>query len=392
MRSTRSFLLVVSAILVACLLGGGLAVKVGAGESSFHQVVVFSEVLSLVLENYVDPVEADRLLTAAYEGMLGGLDAHGAYLTAEEVREWKAGNDGALAHPGFAVLKAGRSLQVVSVDEGSPAAEAGIEIGDQIRSIDGRPIRDLSLDQSWRLLQGKVGSTVVLDVLHPSDGFRREEIEAGRVLPAARPYELNVLRGVGILRVRDLARFPADDVAEELGDVWSRGITTLLVDIRNLADSSPRRAGEAAGLFASGPLMHLRDRSGEVVESVNGTREATAWDGEIAVLVNGATAGSAEAFASVIRSRRDAVVLGESTYGLGSEARLFELENGSGLLISSALWETESGDQWNSDGITPDNVIRGQGDDLAAMSVDQLEEALNFLEGGKPSPEQEPES
>ena len=147
MRSTRSFLLVVSAILVACLLGGGLAVKVGAGESSFHQVVVFSEVLSLVLENYVDPVEADRLLTAAYEGMLGGLDAHGAYLTAEEVREWKAGNDGALAHPGFAVLKAGRSLQVVSVDEGSPAAEAGIEIGDQIRSIDGRPIRDIRLPE-----------------------------------------------------------------------------------------------------------------------------------------------------------------------------------------------------------------------------------------------------
>jgi len=392
MRSTRSFLLVVSAALVACLLGGGLAVKVGAGESSFHQVVVFSEVLSLVLENYVDPVEAERLLTAAYEGMLGGLDAHGAYLTPEEVREWKAGAAGGLAHPGLVALKAGRSLHVVSVEEGSPAAEGGIVVGDQIRSIDGRPIGDLALDQSWRLLQGAVGTTVSLDVLHPSDGFKREEIEVGRVLPAARPFDLSVHRGVGVLRVHDLSRFPADDVAEELGDVRSRGITMLLLDVRNLADSSPREAGEAAALFAHGPLMHLRDRSGKVVESVNGSRVGTAWDGEIAVLVNGATAGGAEALASVVRSRRDAVVLGESTYGLGSEARLFELENGSGLLISSALWETDSGDRWNSDGITPDNVIRGEGDDHAAASLDQLEEALNFLEGGEPSPEQEPES
>ena len=66
MKPNRSVPLVVSASLVLFLLGGGLAVKVGAEDNSFHQVVVFSEVLSLALDNYVDPLEVEGLLEAAY--------------------------------------------------------------------------------------------------------------------------------------------------------------------------------------------------------------------------------------------------------------------------------------------------------------------------------------
>ena len=86
MKPTRTILLLLSLAVVVFLLGGGLAVKVGAGENSYRQVVVFSEILSLVMDNYVDPVDAQELLDGAYEGMLGGLDAHGAYLKPDEVQ------------------------------------------------------------------------------------------------------------------------------------------------------------------------------------------------------------------------------------------------------------------------------------------------------------------
>ena len=157
MKPTRTIPLLLSVSLVLFLLGGGLAVKVGAEENSYHQVVIFSEVLSLVLDNYVDPVEAEKLLNGAYEGMLGGLDAHGAYLTPEELVEWKAYKGAGLADPGISVLQAGRSLQVVAVRPGSSAAEAGVEPGDQIRKVDGRAVREMSLDQSWRLIRGAEG-------------------------------------------------------------------------------------------------------------------------------------------------------------------------------------------------------------------------------------------
>ena len=70
MRSSRPILLTVSLGLVLFLIVGGLAVKVGAGDNSFRQVVLFSEILSLVLDNYVDPVEAQKLLNSAYEAAL----------------------------------------------------------------------------------------------------------------------------------------------------------------------------------------------------------------------------------------------------------------------------------------------------------------------------------
>jgi carboxyl-terminal processing protease len=381
MKPTRSIALLISVALVLFLIGGGLAVEVGAEENSFHQVVIFSEVLSLVLDNYVDPLEAERLLQGAYEGMLAGLDARGAYLTPEELAAWKnAGDEGDLYDPGLSVLRAGHALQVVAVDPGSPAEEAGLKVGDQIRNIDGRPIRGLSLDQAWRLIRGARGSAVRLDVLHSSEGFRREEMELARAPRTSRPFDLRVERGIAVLRILDPRRIVPGPLAEELDDVHSRGVGSLLVDLRNVADTDPRGVGPAAGLFSAGPLLHLKDRTGKLLESVESEGAGAAWQGTIAVLVNGATAGSAEAFASVVQSELGGKIVGEATYGLGAEAKLYEMGDGSGLLISAAQWETAGGGSWNGKGVEPDEVIRGRGADYEARQDDQLEQALEFLQ------------
>jgi carboxyl-terminal processing protease len=381
MKPNRSVPLLVSTLLVLFLLVGGLAVKVGAEDNSFHQVVVFSEVLSLVLDNYVDPLEAERLLRSAYEGMLAGLDPHGAYLTPEELAEWKAFDASGLADPGLSVLRAGRSLQVVSVVEGSSAEAAGIEMGDQIRAVDGRPVRDLSIDQSWRMILGAPGSTVKLDLLRSSDGFKREEVELERSRRKARPFTLEVEeRGIAVLRLHDLARVDPESLAEELGDVRSRGVDRLLIDLRNVADIDPRAVAATAGLFSSGSLLVLKDREGEVLESVESEGAGNAWGGSIAVLVNGATAGSAEALAGLIQEDLGGTVLGEATYGLGAEAKLYEMEGGVGLVVSAASWETAKGASWNGEGIAPDEEIRGRGTDFEGRLSDQYEQALEFLD------------
>lgn len=381
MRSGRSILLLVSVTLVALLLGGGLAVKVGASESSYNQVVTFSEILSLVMDNYVDPVDPERLLAGAYEGMLGGLDPNGAFLTPAEVAEWNGPDSAAVAGPGLNVLKAGRALQVVAVDEGSPAAEAGVKVGDHIRTVDGRSVRDLSLSQAWRLLQGKKDSTVALELVHPADGFKHGSVELVREPRRVAPYHLEVQREIAVLRLFDMQRLQAADLAAELDDVHSRGIETLLLDLRNLADLRPRDVAATAGLFKSGALLQLRDRTGRLVETLEAPANAKpGWEGTIAILVNGATAGSGEALASVLQAERGGLVLGETTYGLGAEAKLYELENGSGLLVSSAQWETASGRHWNGDGVQPDELVHGEGSDYSAISADQLKRVLDLLE------------
>jgi carboxyl-terminal processing protease len=381
MRTNRFLLLIVSGLVVAFLLGGGLVVRVGAAESSYRQAVLFAEVLSLVLENYVDPVEAEKLLEGAYEGMLAGLDPNGAYLTPDEVAQWKRTPPEGLVGPGISVLKVGRILQVVAVDDGSSASEAGIELGDQIRRIGERATREVSLEQARRLLQGEAGTTVRLDLLHPADGFRREDgVELVRRARRGRAHQLDVKRGIAVLRLLELRGIDIDDLADELGDVVSRGVEQIVIDLRFLADGGPHDAAAVAALFTTDGTLRLRDPSGRLVDSVRVRSERPRWPGSVSVLVNAATAGGGEALALLLRLGSEATVFGEATYGLGAEAQLYELENGAGLLVSSALWETEGGESWNVEGLEPDQEVKGEGDAHAEISENQLSRVLELVE------------
>ena len=382
MKISRSLLLIASGLIMALLLGGGLVVKVGAAENSYRQAVLFAEILSQVLDNYVDPVEADALLAGAYDGMLSSLDPNGAFLSPEEVAVWKSqkAQEGETAGPGITVLKGHRSLQVVAVDEGSPAAESELSVGDQIRSVDGTPVRDLSLMQARRMIEGPAGSNVRLEVLHPADGFRREDLELERSPLRPRTYDLAVQHGTAVLKIHDLRTLPMGELADELADVRSRPVETLLFDLRNLASGDPRDAARISVMFAEEPRLELRDRSGRLVESVTPDKSIDGWTGRLAVLVNGATAEGAEALAMLLGERTDVAIYGQATFGLGAEPNLFELHNGAGLLLSSALWETGTGESWHETGVKPDEEVVGEGRDYAATFADQLERVLEMLE------------
>lgn len=380
MKRSHLPLLIVSGLLVLLLLGGGL-VQVGAAEGSYRQAVLFAEVLSLVMENYVDPLEADRLLAGAYEGMLSGLDPNGAYLSPEEVREWKeAAQTARRAGPGFSVLKSGASLQVVDVQAGSPAAEAGIAVGDQISTVDGRPVRDLSLAQSRNLLSGAPGSTKVIQLLHPEDGFRRERFELILAESRGRAFAVDDAGPVPVLRIMDLERVDVDALVEALNELDSQGATNLLIDLRNLASGTPRDVVNIAAAFSGQAKLQLRDRSGRLLEAVGGQRQATSWQGRTDALVNGATAGGAEALAFLLRRDGATAIFGETTFGLGAEPQLYELEDGAALLVSAALWVDEDGKSWNESGIDPDQEVRGEGDDYAMVRQDQLKRVIALIQ------------
>jgi len=375
MSKGRLVLIVASCLVLVLLAGGGLALRVGAADGSYRDVVLFSEVLSLITDNYVDAVDSDGLLEGAYDGMLGSLDPNGAFLTPEEVLEWKRPGAGS-ADPGIVGVKVHGSLSVVYVAADSPAADAGLVAGDQIRQIGERPVRSLSQDQARRMLRGEPGSSVKIEVLHPMDDFNREELDLQRVPRAYAPFDLEVVDGVAVLHLRDLVRLDIDALAEEIDDVRSRGIERLLVDLRVSSEGTPRDAARVVEMFSTGPLFRLTDRSGRAVETIEATRTEPVWSGKVGVLVNAVTAGGAEAAALALRTTQGAVVYGDTTYGLGAEPQLFELPDGSGLVFPTGIWETASGDRWNGTGIEPDLVLRIDGDEPGEIEEERLRQAL----------------
>jgi carboxyl-terminal processing protease len=375
MRRSRIILLSGSLAVVFVVLGSGAALRAGAGDETFRQMYLFSEVLSYAVDNYVDPVDTEKLMRGAHEGLMGGLDAHGAYLTQDDVEAWKRGSASTeTADPGISVLKSGPVIQIVAVAVGSPAEAAGIAAGDQIRKIDDHSVRSLSLDQSQRFLKGAPGSNVSIDLFRVKD-LKREVVSVARALRTDAPYALDMSGSVAILKVRDLDRLPTEALVTELGAIKDRGADRLLIDLRDAASTTTRRITGFAELFATGPFLRLADRNGRAIETMAATRTKPVWNGPVAVLVNGATAGAGEGLAMILRDRRKASIYGEPTYGLGTEPKLIELPEGGGLLVPGYVWETVAGKRWNADGLTPDKLVksdgrRGEGDD------DQLKKTL----------------
>ena len=386
MSWSRRALLLCSGLLVCFIVGGGLVVQVGASDNTAKQAVLFAEILDLVLDNYVDPTDATELLDGAYEAMVNGIDPNGAYLTPDEVAEWKrmAKADGQ-AGPGLTVLKIGRTLQIVGVSEGSSAAEAGIEVGNQVRMIDGKDVQELSLDQARSLLSGRSKSRVEVEVVRPLDDFARDTHELIRVKEPGPAFESRVEGEIGVVSLHHLD-FPASMLGERLSQLRQRGIEHLLLDLRNLADGDARLALPVAALFLDDGALTLRSRAGEVLEQVKADGKRV-WSGELSLLTNGATAEAGEALAVLLTDGDNVSIYGEVTFGLGAEPELFPLDNGGALVVSTQRWESAGGTAWHGEGLEPDERVRGRGETYAEVSSDQLQKVLDLLSGVVPEEE-----
>jgi carboxyl-terminal processing protease len=177
---TRLLVFLVSTPLVALVTVGGVIgePKTVAPQQSLGDLRVFYDVVSLIRDAYVEPVNVDKVMDGAMRGLTDGLDSSSAFLQPEEVRAFETK---AAAPAGDVGLMVTRQfyLRVLGVRDGSPAARAGLQAGDYIRMIDGKPTRDMSAVTGRRLLAGAPGSKVALTIIRGN---------------AADPHEFSLVR------------------------------------------------------------------------------------------------------------------------------------------------------------------------------------------------------
>src|SRR5687768_4848747 len=148
---TRTFVLAVSIPVIAFTVIGGYLGQALAKDDTYQHLRVFEDVISLVLNNYVEEVDVTDAMEGAMKGLADGLDPESAFLSPALANTVEAN---AAAGPGDVGLVVTRQyyLRVISARDGSPAARAGLRSGDFIRAIDARPTRDMSAYEGARLL------------------------------------------------------------------------------------------------------------------------------------------------------------------------------------------------------------------------------------------------
>lgn len=372
-------------LAIAVLAGFGLALGVARhhGAPSWwpdrerdRQVRYFKEVLQLVKENYVGDAKADyaSLTRAALDGMVGGLDPHSQFLLADQYRETEDELANAFTGVGIQVEQRDGHIVIVAPIPGTPADRAGLQRGDQLVKIDGKPLVNPTLDSTISLVRGEPGSRVTLTVFRPGSNrtidypVNRERIQLESVRNAAlRPGRL------GYLQITQFSDRTGEEFAQTLASLEEQGMRGLVIDLRNNPGGLLDAAIEVCSEFFDKDelVVYTQGRTPESRENHYSTNGHRHRGYPIAILVNGGTASAAEIVAGAMRDTKRAVIVGEKTFGKGSVQSVIELDNGEGLRLTTARYYTPSGVTIHEKGITPHVELEVSPDDEARIRVQQ---------------------
>jgi len=350
---TRLWVLAVSTPIIAfAIIGGYLGRVLGAGkDDTFRQLPVFEDVISLVLNNYVEEVDVRHAMRGALKGLTDGLDPDSAYLTADLVKAAEANQPAGAGDVGI-VLTRQYYLRIVSARDGSPAAKAGLRTGDFVRGINDKPTRDMSAFEGARMLSGAPGSKVKLLVFRgnaaePHDVVLTRERIAGPELTSKMANA-----STGYVRVVDFTKDTPSKLKQAFEALGKTGATKFVVDLRATARGDLDDGIATARLFVPSGTLTVRQMKDqrEVVA-------AAAADGSIhepvALLVSNGTAGAAEVFAAALEGNGRAELVGEHTLGRAARQRLVKLPDGSGLLLSNVRYLTPKNGAIHERGLEP---------------------------------------
>ena len=329
------------------------------------QLRIFESVLQHIQSDYVDEPNMDKVRAGALRGLAYGLDPYSTYLTPDQVKEYSAGNKDNVAGIGAELSQVASYLYVIAPMKGSAADQAGIKPGDIIEYIDNKATRDISLYDAKQLLNGPAGSEVKLRVLRANSSPLT--INVKRATGRAPAAEARMEAGkVGILRINSFTDGESTEIKARLQDLLKQGAQKIVIDVRDTAGGSLNEAVNVANLFIKdGVLAQTIGREGKALKTFQADPKAVVFTGPVVALIDTGTAGAAEVVASAIAERNRGQVVGEKSFGAGTEQQLFTLRGGDGLLLTTVKWASANGKTFLGEdrahsGVTPNVEVKGQ--------------------------------
>jgi carboxyl-terminal processing protease len=371
---TKFILILLSATLTLyTVVGGWISTRAQQPANDPNaQLRIFESVLQHIQNDYVDEPNMDKVRAGALRGLAYGLDPYSTYLTADQVREYNGGNKESQAGIGAEMSQVASYLYIIAPMKGSPADQAGLQAGDIIEYIDNKATRDISLYDAKQLLNGVAGSEVKLRVLRANSSPLSITVKRGTSRAAAAEARLDAGR-VGILRINSFGDGDAAEVRTRLQDLVKQGAQKIVLDLRDTAGGSLSEASAVANLFIKeGMIAQTIGREGKALKTFSADAKEAIFAGPVVALINPGTAGAAEVVASALLERNRGQVVGEKSFGAGTEQQLFQLRAGDGLLLTTVKWATASGKTFLGEdrahsGVAPSVEVKGQ---EAAETVD----------------------
>ncbi|KAL5068264.1 hypothetical protein RYX36_019151 [Vicia faba] len=318
-----------------------------------------------------EPMNNREETYTAIRKMLATLeDPFTRFLEPEKFRSLRSGTKGALTGVGISIgypTKADTpsgGLVVISASPGGPAYRAGVLSGDVILAIDDMSTESLGLYDAADRLQGPDGSSVALTIRSGLDikhlALTREKVTVNPVksrlckLPASGDNSPTV----GYIKLTSFNQNASRAIKEAIKTFRSNNVNAFVLDLRDNSGGLFPEGIEIAKLWLDkGVIVYICDSRGvrDILDTDGSSALATSEP--LAVLVNKGTASASEILAGALKDNKRAILYGEPTYGKGKIQSVFELSDGSGLVVTVARYETPAHTDIDKVGVIPDHPL-----------------------------------
>jgi carboxyl-terminal processing protease len=309
-----------------------------------------------IAEQYVTPVDEKEIVRGAIKGMIGALhDPYSDYLTPEMVAEMEKQIGGTLVGIGAQLEMHDRQIRVVTPLADSPALKAGIQPGDVILQIDGKPTAGIELTEAVKRIVGPQGTAVRLQIGRESGPEVVINVKRGPIqVPTVKGFQrgpdnrwsfmLDPAQKIGYAQIAQFGTTTPQELRAAAESLKTQGLKGLILDLRFCPGGMLESAVAVSKMFLSeGTIVSLHSRSGEPT-TMKADASGAVGDFPLVVLVNGQTASAAEIVAGALQDNQRALVMGTRTIGKGSVQTLIKLEEGSGAIkLTTSQYRLPSG-------------------------------------------------
>ena len=317
------------------------AVGASAQLSEQQQVQKLNLAYQHIRNHYVDDVKLEPLVDEAIKATLKELDPHSQYLTREEMERFRARLNGEFAGVGIRYIIHNDTLVVRSVLPNSPASRVGIMPNDRIVSIDNNNVVGIDIEETQRLLQGAADSKLSIDIVRRKEhkplniSIKRDYIESKGVSDSYR------IGDVGYIAISTFTKQLSSEVYsayKALGDIKS-----LVIDLRDNGGGSLTAGIDLSSMFLTkGDLIASTD--GKIGSNTYYKRQdRITITTPLVVIINEGSASASEIFAGAIQDHDRGVLVGRTSFGKALVQRIYDLKDGSGLILTIARAKTPSG-------------------------------------------------
>ena len=312
-----------------------------------------NRIINTIEEQYIlEDLSVDDLIEGMYEGLMDVLDdQYAEYYTAEEYAEIKINTEG--SYGGIGISVAGQD--VVTVYEGSPAAEAGIQAGDRLMAVEGESVSGMSTDELRERISGQIGEVRNLTFYRPSDDSTYDVAVTLAQVEIPTVFWHEIEDGIMYLQITSFDTVTEEQFDEAWEQMMASGMKGLILDLRNnLGGSLNAVLAVAEHLVPEGLIAYTENKQGERQEFY---AEGEGIQVPMTVLVNEYSASASELLCGALKERDVATVVGTTTFGKGIVQTTWSMSDGTAYKMTTAKYYTPNGNNIHGTGIEPDIQI-----------------------------------